>query len=60
MKFIKKFCVFLFILLSFSLIYNVNASVENIPNIESPSAILMDLKSGKILYEKNINEKMYK
>ena len=61
MKFIKNFCVCLFILLSFNfiLIYNVNATEENIPNIESPAAILMDLKTGKILYEKNINEKMY-
>ena len=61
MKFIKKFCVCLFILLSFNfvLIYNVNASDENIPNIESPAALLMDLNTGKILYEKNINKKMY-
>ena len=61
MKFIKKFCVCLFILLSFNfvLIYNVNASDENIPNIESPAALLMDLNTGKILYEKNINQKMY-
>jgi len=59
MKFIKKFCVCLFVLLSFCLIYNVNASVENVPNIESPAAILMDLNTGKILYEKNINKKMY-
>ena len=59
MKIIKKFCVCLFILLSlnFVLVYNVNAS--DIPNIHSPSALLMDLKSGKILYEKNINQKMY-
>lgn len=59
MKIIKKFCVFLFILLSFNfvLVYNVNAS--DIPDIHSPSALLMDLNSGKILYEKNINQKMY-
>ena len=61
MKIVKKFCVCLFILLSFNfvLIYNVNASEENIPNVESPAAILMDLNTEKILYEKNINEKMY-
>ncbi len=28
-------------------------------NIYSPSAILIDAKTGKILYEKNANEKMY-
>ena len=61
MKVIKKFCICLFILLSLNFVFicNVNASVENIPNIASPSALLMDLNTGKILYEKNINEKMY-
>ena len=61
MKVIKKFCVCLFVLLSlnFVLIYSVNATEDNIPNIESPVALLMDLNTGKILYEKNINEKMY-
>ena len=55
MKIIKKFFVCLFILLSFNfiLLYNVNAS--DVPNIQSPSALLMDLNSGKILYERNIN-----
>lgn len=61
MKFIKKLCAILLVLLSFNfiLIYNVNADDESIPSIASPSAILMDLKSGKILYEKNIDQKMY-
>ncbi len=63
MKFIKKFCVCLFILVSLSIILLpiVNADEKNIsnPNIASPSALLMDLKSGKILYEKNMNKKMY-
>ena len=60
MKLIKKFCVCLFILLSFNfvLIYNVNANSE-VPNIQSPVALLMDLNTGKILYEKNINQQMY-
>ena len=60
MKVVKKFCICLLILISFSFIVvcNVNASDE-IPNIASPSALLMDLNTGKILYEKNINEKMY-
>lgn len=61
MKFIKKFCVYLFILLSLNIILipKVNADEENSPNIASPSALLMDLNSGKILYEKNIDQKMY-
>lgn len=61
MKSVKKFCVCLFILLSFNfvLMHNANASEGEVPNIESPSAILMDLKTGKVLYEKNINQKMY-
>lgn len=61
MKTIKKFfvCLFVFLALSPILISNVNAQDEPIPNIISPSAILMDLKTGKILYEKNINKKMY-
>lgn len=29
------------------------------PNIESPVAILMEESTGKIIYEKNINEKVY-
>ena len=61
MKTIKKFCVCLFVLLIFNfvLLYDVNANVEDVPNIESPSALLMDLNTGKILYEKNMNKKMY-
>ena len=61
MKVIKKFCICLFLLLSFNfvLICNVNANDGTIPDIQSPSALLMDLNTGKILYEKNINEKMY-
>lgn len=61
MRCIKKLFIFLFILLSFNFVFfcNVNASDENIPNIASPSALLMDLNTGKILYEKNINKEMY-
>lgn len=61
MKFIKKFCIYLFIFLSLNmcLITNVKAEEEKAPNISSPAALLMDLRSGKLLYEKNINKKMY-
>lgn len=61
MKFVKKLCVYLFILLSLNIILvpKVNADEEGVPNIDSPSALLMDLSSGKMLYEKNIDQKMY-
>ncbi len=61
MRFVKKFCVYLFILLSLNIILipKVSAAEESVPNIASPSALLMDLNSGKILYEKNIDKKMY-
>lgn len=61
MKFIKKFCVYLFIFLTLNmcLITNVRAEEAKSPNISSPAALLMDLRSGKLLYEKNINKKMY-
>ena len=58
---IKKFFVCLLILLSLCtiIIPKVYADETNVPNIVSPSALLMDLKTGKILYEKNIDKKMY-
>lgn len=61
-RFIKKFCVCLFLLLILNmfLLPFVNANEETTaPDISSPSALLMDSASGKILYEKNINEKRY-
>lgn len=59
--FIKKICIclFLLIILNIILLPCVNADETNAPDIDSPAAILMDLNTGKILYEKNINEKMY-
>lgn len=61
MKYIKRICISLFILLSLTLVLTsiVNADNENVPNISSPSALLMDLNSGKVLYDKNMNKKMY-
>lgn len=32
---------------------------DDVPNIYAPSAVLMDFNTGKILFEKNMNEKMY-
>ena len=60
MRVVKKFCICLiiFLILSFISLFNVDAATTT-PNIASPSALLMDLNTGKILYEKNMNEKMY-
>lgn len=60
-KFSKKFCICLFILLLLSTVLSpfVNANETASPNISSPAALLMDSSSGKILYEKNMSEKRY-
>ena len=57
-SFINNLFICLLLLLSLSMIFSpfVNAE-EEIPDIAS--ALLMDYSSGKILYEKNINEKRY-
>lgn len=35
------------------------AAEDSFPEIHGEGALLMDMKSGKILYEKNVNEKLY-
>lgn len=57
MKVFKK--IFLFLL--FTLLFCPVVFADNIenPDIGSPSALLMDMSSNKVLYEKNIYEKMY-
>ena len=59
-KFYKKisFCLVLLFILSLIFLHSSFAE-DNVPEIYSPSALLMDYNTGKILYEKNINEKMY-
>ena len=61
MKNLKKIFAFLFVFicLNILLLFSVKADYEDVPNINSPSAILLDLNTGKILFEKNIDEKMY-
>ena len=60
----RKFLVFLVILLlnifilNFHLVYGTNSDDDNL-NIYSDSAILMDFKTGSVLYSKNSEEKMY-
>lgn len=59
-KFYKKisFCLVLLFILSLIFLHSSFAE-DNVPEMYSPSALLMDYNTGKILYEKNINEKMY-
>lgn len=59
-SFINNLFICLLLLFSLSMIFSpfVNAE-EELPDIASPAALLMDYSSGKILYEKNINEKRY-
>lgn len=55
---INIFCVFL--LLSFFFpFFSFAVNDNNNVNIDAPVAILMDMNSGKILYEKNAYNKMY-
>lgn len=60
MKFHSKFFKTLFIITIFFYILFINQySLANEPVVYSPSAILIDSNSGKILYEKNSNNLMY-
>ena len=60
-KFSKKLCICLFLLLILNMLFSpfVKADEVTTPDISSPAALLMDLSSGKVLYEKNMNEKRY-
>lgn len=60
-SFINKLFVCLLLFLSLMMFFSpfVNAEEVTVPDISSPSALLMDYSSGKILYEKNIYEKRY-
>ena len=60
-SFFSNLIVCLLLLLSLNIVFSsfVNADEESLTDISSPSALLMDYSSGKILYEKNINEKRY-
>lgn len=58
-NFIKIFAISLILNLSFLLIPNKNVNAEDnaMDGIEANSALLIEPISGKILYEKNIDEK---
>ena len=55
---LKKLLLLLILLTLFIPIGYIKASIENL-DIYSPSVILIDSTSGKILYEKNANKKMF-
>ncbi|WP_434644157.1 D-alanyl-D-alanine carboxypeptidase [Thermoanaerobacterium thermosaccharolyticum] len=54
----KKTLLFLLIFTFLMTPINVNAECIEPPQIASKAAIVMDQKSGRVLYEKNINEKL--
>ena len=55
----KIFLLLILFILSFN-IFCINSFAEStLPSVYSPSCILMDADSGKILYSKNANAKMY-
>lgn len=54
---IKAISCFL-ILIIFSLASSSTSYAQAIPDIKSPSAVLIDAQSGTVLYEKNAHEKM--
>ena len=53
----KKFIILILICTFFISILPVQAATDSL-NLDSKSAILIDNASGKVLYEKNINEKL--
>ncbi len=55
----KKLIVLFFIILIILLNNSFGFAASDEPNLISEAAILMDHKTGKILYHKNENEKMY-
>lgn len=60
-KLLKKFllCIILFSLLTTFFVTSSFATDDEEFSIDSPAGILMDLSTGKVLYEKNMNEKKY-
>ncbi|OOE08943.1 D-alanyl-D-alanine carboxypeptidase family protein [Fictibacillus arsenicus] len=57
MKKLSLFLVFSLVILAQS--HFVQAAGENIPDIKSESAVMIDAKTGDILYQKNSTDQMY-
>jgi len=61
-KILKRFLICIILAAAaciFALPSRVSADTGDAPQISSPSAILMDSTTGKILYDKNSRAKMY-
>jgi len=58
MKLKKLFIISIFLIL-FGLLFTTTSLATDNLNIYSPSAMLVDANTGKVLYEKNINEVRY-
>lgn len=54
----KKFFIFLFTMFFFLTSFPLNSFGDE-PDIQAPSAILMEASTGKIIYEKNADEILY-
>ena len=55
----RKHCVALIMCLVGVLFFNTNADAKKKPSISAESAVVMDVQSGTILYEKNMDKKQY-
>ncbi|MEG2348499.1 MAG: hypothetical protein RSB67_02495 [Clostridia bacterium] len=53
----RKFLNIFFVVLYFFSFNFVHATNKNFISIESPSGVVIDFESGRVLYEKNIDEK---
>lgn len=56
-KYIRKISAFAIFLSLFSIITSVSVKAEEVLDVEAKSALLMEASTGKIVYEKNANEK---
>ncbi|MGN1300618.1 MAG: D-alanyl-D-alanine carboxypeptidase family protein [Clostridia bacterium] len=55
----KIFLIIIILLFTFNIFYTLSFAESSLPSVYSPSCILMDADSGRILYSKNANAKMY-
>ena len=55
----KKQYAALFLCMMGVLLFHINAEAKNKPSISAESAVVMDVQSGTILYEKNMDKKQY-
>ena len=56
-KYIRKIAAFAIFLSLFSIVSSVPVKAEEAIEVEARSALLMEASTGKIIYEKNANEK---